>query len=239
MYKIKLEQFEGPLDLLLQLIEQQKLDITTISLSQVADQYLQFLAENRDFAPEELADFLVVAAKLLLIKSKALLPQLQWDEEDEGSLETHLKIYKEYLEASIQLNKIIRRKKWSYPRETLKSFHLTPVFSPPKDITTIDLRDMFIHILREIEPVAQLPQSVIQRTLSIQERIGYIQQLISERVSVNFLSVLKGAKTKTDIVVTFLALLELVKQKIVVVAQPDIFSDIIIKKNQAKEESHE
>ncbi|MBU1148929.1 segregation/condensation protein A [Patescibacteria group bacterium] len=239
MYKIKLEQFEGPLDLLLQLIEQEKLDITTISLANITDQYLSYLADTTDLAPEELADFLVVAAKLLLIKSKTLLPQLDWEEEDEGSLETHLRIYKEYLEASYHISKIIRKKKWAYPRETLKSFHLTPVFNPPKQITTIDLRDLFIGILKEIQPVVELPQSVVRKTLSIKDRIGYIQQLITDRVSVNFLAVLKGAKTKTDIVVTFLALLELVKQRIVVVTQPDTFSDIIIKQNQVKEEINE
>ncbi len=239
MYKIKLEQFEGPLDLLLQLIQEQRLDITTISLAKVTDQYLQYLANTQDLAPEELADFLVVAAKLLLIKSKTLLPQLDWEEGDEGSLETHLKIYKEFLEASYTINKMVRRRKWSYTRETLKSFHLTPVFNPPKHLTTIDLRDMFIRILRGIQPIVELPESVVKKTLSIKDRIGYIQKLITDRVSVNFLTILKGAKTKTDIVVTFLALLELVKQKIVVVAQPDTFSDIIIKQNQPEEKIHE
>jgi len=239
MYKIKLEQFEGPLDLLLQLIVEQRLDITTISLAKVTDQYLEFLAKTESLAPEELADFLVVAAKLLLIKSKTLLPQLEWDEDEEGSLETHLRIYQEYLEASIQLNRVIRRKKWAYPRETLKTFHLAPVFNPPADLTTIDLRDMFISILKDIKPIVELPQSVVKKTLSIKDRIGYIRQLIGERVSINFLSVLKGAKSKTDIVVSFLALLELVKQKTVVVTQPDIFSDIIIKKNVPKENINE
>ncbi|MFH1597512.1 MAG: segregation/condensation protein A [Patescibacteria group bacterium] len=239
MYKIKLEQFEGPLDLLLQLIEQQELDITTISLSTVTGQYLEYLANTESLAPEELADFLVVAAKLLLIKSKTLLPQLDWEDEDAGSLETHLKIYKEFLEASYVIQKTIRRHKWSYTRETLKTFNLTPVFSPPQHLTTIDLRDMFIRIIKDIEPIVELPASVIRKTISIKDRIGYIQGLINERISVNFLAVLKGAKTKTDIVVTFLALLELVKQKTVVVTQPSIFSDIIIKRNEPKEELHE
>lgn len=239
MYKIKLEQFEGPLDLLLQLIVEQRLDITSISLAKVTDQYLEFLANTESLAPEELADFLVIAAKLLLIKSKTLLPQLEWDEDDEGSLETHLRIYQEYLQASIQLNKLIRRKKWAYPRETLKTFHLAPIFNPPTDLTTVDLRDIFINILKGIKPIVELPQSLVKKTLSIKDRISYIQQLISDRVSVNFLSVLKGAKSKTDIVVSFLALLELIKQKTVVVTQPDIFSDIIIKKNELKEDCNE
>jgi segregation and condensation protein A len=82
MYKIKIEQFEGPLDLLLQLIEEQKLDITQMALSTVTEQYIAILDQNVSIPPEELADFLVVAAKLLLIKSKALLPYLSAEEED-------------------------------------------------------------------------------------------------------------------------------------------------------------
>ena len=76
MYRFKLEKFEGPLDLLLQLIEKQELNITDVSLAAVTEQYLNYLAERQDLPPEELADFLVVAAKLLLLKSRILLPDL-------------------------------------------------------------------------------------------------------------------------------------------------------------------
>ena len=102
MHPIKLEQFEGPLELLLELIQDQKLDITQVSLAAVADQYLEYIHAQPKWDPDELADFLVVAAKLLLIKSKVLLPNLDLGEEGEDALalERQLKLLKQYLEAS-------------------------------------------------------------------------------------------------------------------------------------------
>src|SRR3989344_609317 len=108
MLNFKLEKFEGPLDLLLQLIEDQKLDITEVSLSKVADQFLEYLKNTTSLNPEEMADFLVVAAKLLVIKSKALLPDLNIaDDADSSTLERQLKIYKEFLEASKVIRQIL------------------------------------------------------------------------------------------------------------------------------------
>ena len=117
--QFKLEQFEGPLDLLLQLIEDQKLEITNISLAQVTDQYIQYLNHAHDLRPEDLADFLVVAAKLLYLKSRALLPALRLDEEeaDAGELEKQLKIYKEYLDASKKIEQMIKAGHFAFARE--------------------------------------------------------------------------------------------------------------------------
>src|SRR3989344_5157057 len=101
MHSFRLEQFEGPLDLLLQLIEQQELDITTVSLAKVTDQYLQYLEELERIVPEEVADFLLVASKLIYLKSKYLLPDLAVaDEQDSGDLERQLKMYRQFYEAS-------------------------------------------------------------------------------------------------------------------------------------------
>ena len=107
----KLEQFEGPLDLLLRMIEEEKMDVTQVALSKVTDQFIQYLTGIEEKQPEELADFLVVASKLLLIKSRVLLPQVVL-EEDGSDLEKQLRIYKEYLEASKILHKIILKKKF-------------------------------------------------------------------------------------------------------------------------------
>src|SRR3989344_4119781 len=95
-YTFKLEEFEGPLELLLKLIEDEKLDITTISLAKVSDQYLAYIKNEEELPSEEVADFLVVAAKLIYVKSKYLLPALQLEEEDGEDLEQQLKIFREY-----------------------------------------------------------------------------------------------------------------------------------------------
>lgn len=230
-YKVKLEQFEGPLDLLLQLIEEQKLDITQVSLAQVTDQYIEHLHKSVDkqqISAEELADFLVIAAKLLLIKSKALLPYLEWGEEEEGEdLEHQLKIYKEYLEASKVILKIISKKKFSYSREKL--FTVKEVgFNPPKSLTSKKLAKVFSGILEDLKPLATLPKEVIRKTINIQEKIAQIRDTILQKASMNFGELLKSAKDKTEVIVSFLALLELIKQKTIVVKQDNLFEEMKI-----------
>lgn len=227
MHNIKLEQFEGPLDLLLRLIEEEKLDITTVSLARVTDQYLAYIETMEEIRTEELADFLVVAAKLLLIKSKTLLPFLQ-PEEEEIDLEKQLRIYKEYLEASKNVQKIIRRKRYLYPREFSRSM-MEPMFSPPPDLDTDGLQRIMLEVLRKIEPIVSLPEEVIERTVSIQQKIDQIRQLIIQQSSTSFQALLNTAKTRTEVIVTFLALLELIKQENVIVVQQDVFDEITIK----------
>lgn len=228
-YKIKLEQFEGPLDLLLQLIEEEEMDITKVSLAKVTDQYLAYLNSTTDISTEELADFLVVAAKLLLIKSRVLLPQLDFDDEDGTDLERQLRMYKEFYEASKVLNKMILKKHFLYPRDRM-IVKIDKVFNPPKSLTTEKLHDLFVIVLQELEPWVNLPKEVMVKTTSIRERISNIQQMITEKAMMSFRELLKSSKSKTDIIVTFLAVLELVKQRSVAVVQEKVFDDIVIQK---------
>ncbi|MFA5106840.1 MAG: segregation/condensation protein A [Patescibacteria group bacterium] len=227
MYQIKLEQFEGPLDLLLRLIEEEKLDITTVSLAKVTDQYLSYIETMEEVRTEELADFLVVAAKLLLIKSKTLLPFLQ-PEAEEIDLEKQLRIYKEYLEASKQVQALIRRKRYLYPREMSRSM-LEPIFNPPPQLDAPGLQRIMLEVLRKIEPIVSLPEEVIERTVSIQQKIDQIRTLIIQQETTSFQALLNTAGTKTEVIVTFLALLELIKQENIVVVQQSVFDDITIK----------
>lgn len=233
MYKIKIEQFEGPLDLLLQLIEEQKLDITLMALSNVTEQYIAILDQNTRIPAEELADFLVVAAKLLLIKSKALLPYLSAEEEDlGGELEQQLKMYKLFYEASKVIHKMILKKRFCFYRDTSRL--ITPVFIPPEKITAKDLESFFNFILKNIEPIIEIPRKAMIRTISIREKIKQIRDFIFQSNGLNFKNLIEKAKSRTEIIVTFLALLELVKQRDVAVIQENIFSEITINKiNQA------
>lgn len=230
MYKIKLEQFEGPLDLLLQLIEQQELDITQVSLATVTDQYIECLHQAENINLEELADFLVVASKLLLIKSKTLLPELDFgDAEEATDLENQLKIYKEYLEASKTIQGLIAKRNFTFARE--KSPIEAPVFNPPREVTATKLKETFQEILKALKLFVPLPKSIIKRTISIQDKIRQIKDLILAKAAINFKTILFRAKNKTEVIVSFLALLELVKQKAISVSQNQLFDDIEIKKN--------
>lgn len=230
MHQIKIEKFEGPLDLLLQLIEQQQLDITQVALSQVTDQYLEFLRGMEERRPEELADFLMVAAKLLVMKSKALLPFLVWGEEEGGEdLEIQLRMYKAFIEASQIINNLIRKKNFSFFREKSVLFQEV-IFSPPKKLTPEQLANFFRQVLGRLEPIINLPQRALAKTISIKERIEKIRNLILNKNWFDFNELLDGQTNKTDIIINFLALLELIKQREVVVDQNDLFQKMMIKK---------
>lgn len=228
MQVIKLQQFEGPLDLLLQLIEQKQLDISQVSLSTVTEQYMGYLRKVQEVNPEELADFLVVAAKLLLIKSRLLIPSLEVEEE-ETDLEQQLRIYREFYEASKILHKMILQRRFLFPRER-PAIAIEPVFNPPATLTRDRLRELFLDVLQDIEPVVALPKQLTLRTISIQEKIEHLRQHISSQVAINFRTILSSSKDKTEVIVTFLALLELVKQRFVAVVQKNTFSDIEIRR---------
>jgi len=229
MYKVKLEKFEGPLDLLLQLIESADLDITEISLAQVADQFMQYLIEVENKNPDELADFLVAASRLLLIKSRILLPNLHIEDGGEAmELEIQLKIYKEYYKATKKIENILAEKKILFARDKIL-FDKDIIFNPPENLCIEKIKKIFLEVLKEIEPIIQLPKKSILKAISIKEKIEQIKKKILSNINLSFSDLIKESKTRTEVIVAFLGVLELVKQKAVVVKQEEVFKEIIIK----------
>ncbi|MEK7211359.1 MAG: ScpA family protein [Patescibacteria group bacterium] len=226
MFEFRIDKFSGPLDLLLQLIEQAKLDISEISLGKATEQYLGYVNQSPQIAPEELADFLVIATKLILIKSRLLLPTLDIEEEG-SSLADQLKMYKEYVEATKVMEKIIRKKHFVYLRERM--LVSAPAFRPPKGLTVLRLAEVFARVLHAIAPLAELPKKMMLKAISIGEKMEQIKKIIFERARSGFRHFLKEAKNKTEVIISFLALLELIKQKAVTVSQKNLFEDIEIK----------
>ncbi|MBI3115671.1 MAG: segregation/condensation protein A [Candidatus Kerfeldbacteria bacterium] len=235
MLTIRVEKFEGPLDLLLELIEAEKLDITDVSLAQVAEQFIVSLQQVGQKNPEELADFLVVAAKLILIKSRVLLPYLEAAEDDDSrDLERQLKMYKVYFDAAKALRKLLRKKRVLYPRQQLPPL---PVFTPPTRLEVSMLHETFQTVLNRLEPVIRLPREIIVRTLNLQEKIRAIRERVLAETSLNFSRLLDESRSKVDVIVTFLALLELVKQRTIAVVQDGMFQEIAIVRAEADGES--
>ncbi len=230
-FGVKIENFEGPLDLLLQLIEDQEMDISQISLAEVTDQYIHYMDEIEKESPEKLADFLVVAAKLLYIKSKVLLPSMEI-EEDAEELEYQLKIYREYLEASQQVQKIISKKKFAYFKD--KPVITEPIFSPPQKLTTAKMAEFFRGVLGRLEPIMKIPERSIKKAISIKAKISEIKDLILSKAQLSFHDILTHSKDKSEKIVSFLALLELVKQKDITVDQGGLFTDININRLDSK-----
>jgi len=230
--QIKVDQFEGPLDLLLQLIEQQQLDVSTMALASVTEQFLVYVKNLQEKNPINLADFLVIAAKLLVIKSKSLLPNLDLGPEEEEAafdLTTQLLLYKKYKEAAKYLRRLDLTRRQSWTRDVELSDRVS--FLPDPDINIQSLAQSLRILAKELNDIVRLPQEIMKEVVSISEKIAHIQKLISTQVQTSLSSLLKDAKSKTEVIVTFLALLELTKQRIVSLEQSSHFEDIIITKS--------
>ena len=233
MLNIKLEKFEGPLSLLLQLIQKEEMDVTQVSLANVADQYVKYIRESKNIIPEEMADFLVVAARLLLIKSKALLPYLYPEEEDDiEEFEDQLKMYKEFLAATEKIEKILGKKKFMFAREFNRKAALvqTNSFSPPKNIKAKDIKEVFIDLLFRLRPEEKMEEETLDNKINIEDSILTIQNNLLKRVKMSFNKIMLEAKNKTEIVVNFLAVLELMRQREIVLRQDGLFKEIVIEK---------
>ncbi len=226
-YEVRIEKFEGPLDLLLQLVEKQEMEITQISLIAVTEPFVLHIRENQGkIPPEDLADFLVVAAKLVYLKSKALLPDLS-EELDEGpDLETQLRLYKAYAEVAKQIGARWNEGRELFSRTTRTVKQTEPVFQPPVGITPDVLKDLFERAVKRLEPILSLPRAAIERAITIEEKIEHLRTRVSSMIQVSFHRFLADSQDRHEMVVGFLALLELIKQRIVRVEQGSLFDDI-------------
>jgi segregation and condensation protein A len=228
-YQIRLEQFEGPMDLLLSLIEKEKLDITHVSLAKVADQYLEYLKGEENVTLANLASFLSVAARLLLIKSRALLPILQFTDEEEESmddLEIRLKEYKRFREMAGTLGRALAHGNRAYARESFLGAQV--VFYPPTGLTKEELHFHFSQVLGEIPVFEILPEKELAAVITLEEKILELQRTLTERAESSFAELISGGTDRVEVIVSFLAILEMVKQRIIVVEQERFFSDIRI-----------
>lgn len=227
-HQVIIEQFEGPLDLLLQLVEKEELLITEVSLSKVTGQFLA-MVEQSNLTTAELADFLVVASKLLLLKSQALLPELAGEVEEAGSLATQLKIYQQYYRASLVVTQLIAKQNFCYaPRQPLQLAVVQ--FRPPQGLVVEQLSLVFQKLISNLKPIVQLPTIMINKAISLSEKISKIWSLVKDRATTGFKHLLQGSSDKTNLIVTFLAILELTKQKQIAVDQGGLFSEITITK---------
>ncbi len=227
--ELHLDNFSGPLPVLLELIQAKQLDITTVSLAQVADQFLEHLQAIEDRHPEELAAFLVVATKLLLLKSRALLPLLQPEpDEDPGSLALQLKMYQRYAQATETVEGLLLAGRRLFARRPTKPQRMAEFVSP--HLQTGELYDLFVHVLRRLAPVVRIPKAVLSKTISLREKITQLQTILAQAEKIQFRQLLADVSDRGEVVVTFLAVLELVRQQSITVYQSQIGEEIIVEK---------
>lgn len=225
---VALEKFSGPLDLLLSLIKDNNLDITELALSEITEQYLQYLDKLEKNRAEELADFLVIGTKLLYLKSRLLLPQFAEEDEDGESLEEQLRLYKNFVDVSRKINKM-----WESGKRGV--FRLEPPrkseeFVVPVNLDKNILYHNIVQLISRLKPLKPLPETRIDKAVSMKERLDKIRAILKSHKSVNFFEILDNANNRTEVIVSFLALLELVKQKTVILRQESAYADIAIER---------
>jgi segregation and condensation protein A len=231
-FQLSLPIFEGPLDLLLHLIEREELDITNIALVSVADQYMEYLRSSDQINLDALADFIWIGARLLLLKSRALLPRPQTAEdgvdiEDDPSedLARQLLEYKLFREAAGNLRAIETAGRHSYPR----------IAPPPERAPPTGLDGVTVNLLREMvetalgrTPIEEPAQVIRPHKFTIREKVQLIRELLAEDGRVSFRGLIDACGTKMEIIVSFMAVLELIKSRVLDALQDAAFADIVL-----------
>lgn len=229
-YQVETEIYQGPLDLLLQLIEKAELDITKLALAQVTDQYLAYLKTLEHLQTNEISVFIVIAAKLLQIKSSVLLPKPKIIDEETSDLGDEL------VQQLIEYKKIRQVSLWLADREAKGLRTYLRIAPPPKIESKIDLSSIDINMLVKAAQIVfkqlvendNLDRKIIQPVYSIRNKIQIIILKLQKEGRTTFLNLIRNLPSRVEIMVTFLALLELIKQKQIEVFQENLFSDIVI-----------
>lgn len=226
-FTIKTQSFEGPLELLLELIEKRKLFINDISLAKVTDDFIEHIKQFSNIPMSESAHFILIASTLLLIKSKSLLPELSLTDEEESNikdLETRLKIYKVIKQASLKISEIFGQNiifEQSQMRKT------EPVFTPDPEFTLNKALQLLKDLIIRLPKNEKVPNKVIQKVMSLEEMINTLSNRITSHIRMSFKEFTKeNRENRVHVIVSFLAMLELVKNGILHVQQESIFGDI-------------
>ena len=233
-YKVRLEVFEGPLDLLLYLIKKDEVDIYDISIERITQQYLEFMDAFKVLDLEVAGEFVVMAANLIYIKSRALLPAHVQPPEEEAEekdprwdLIRQLVEYKKFKDAAAQLSQ----------REVAQSnlFSRLPepeaaVERPLGEVSVFDLIAAFNKILKRIEGKTEDLREIFEENYSVSDKIDLIMKMTASGVALKFTELFANAASRTEVVVTFLALLELVRLKQLSLVQSEAFGEIELKR---------
>lgn len=237
-YKIRVDKFEGPLDLLLHLIKEAKIDIKDIFVSTITEQFLEYINTFEEMPVEKVGDFIEMAATLIEIKSRKLLPPPpKEDEEDEEDPETKL------------IRQLEEYKLFKEQSEILKTYEdVDSLYKEPealangfryelKDLSFEKLLDAFALIMHKIDEKAQVPEpkQIEKDRFTVAQKIADIKDKLLQTDKIKFSELYSEDYSKSEVINTFLALLELLKSQIIKVVQVDAFSEIFIEKSKEEE----
>lgn len=230
-FTITTPHFDGPFQVLLAMIEEKKLSVSDVTLAHIAEQFFAYIEKHDTMPIYELADFLYIASKLLYAKSRALsesvMPSLV---EDEGGipLVARLRMYQAFVEATGPIKTRFERGDGGFWGR-ISAPAMEPGFHPPSTLHTDLLHDTMNKIMERIEKVVALPETTVKQVISLKEKIDSIKETL-KKISSTKLSQLIGEGNAEEVVVSFLALLELVKQNEITVNQENLFDDVMIQR---------
>jgi len=226
-FNIETEAYQGPFELVLDLIEARKLLVNDLALASITEDFIAHIRAQTAFPVEETANFIQLAATLLLIKSKSLIPDLTLTEEESADiddLKRRLEAYEKVREAARELARIFG-KSMMLPAGIRAP---EPFFAPARDLSQDALAEALARVLAAREAVEELPEARVKPLVSIEEVMDQLAKRVQSALSLSFKEFAGGAKEKVEVIVSFLALLELVKQGAVAAEQYEQHGDIRI-----------
>ena len=226
-FSIKTDSYEGPFEVLLDLIEARKLLVNDLTLAHITEDFITHVRAQEAFPVEETANFIQIAATLLLIKSKSLIPDLALSEEENADVEDlkrRLAAYEKVRDAARELAKIFGRRVMVPAGEKAPEV----MFAPARDLTTKALSEALARVLAAREEVEQLPEARVKPLVTIEEMMDRLAKRVQSAMTLSFKDFAGGTKEKVEVIVSFLALLELVKQGAVAAEQYESYGDIRI-----------
>ena len=231
-FTIQTESYQGPFEVVLDLIEARKLLVNELALASITEDFIQHVRAQEAFPVEETANFIQIAATLLLIKSKSLIPDLALTEDEQGDvddLKRRLAAYEKVREAARELGRVYGRT----PMLPAGLRALEPTFSPTRDLTTTALAEALARVLAAREEVEKLPETRVKPLVTIEEMMDRLTKRVQSAMTVSFKEFSGSVKEKVEVIVSFLALLELVKDGIVAAEQYEQYGDIRIENRAA------
>jgi len=234
-YKVKLEVFEGPLDLLLYLIKKDEVDIYDISLERITAQYLEFMDAFKVLDLELAGEFVVMAANLIYLKSRALLPASVQPPDEEAEEEDprwdlirQLVEYKKFKDAAAQLSR--REVEQSNLFARMADSPETAPERPLGDVSVFDLINAFNNVLKRLASKGEDLREIFEENYTVSDKIDFIMKMTASGVPLKFTELFASVASRTEIVVTFLALLELIRLKQLKAVQPETFGEIELRR---------
>lgn len=226
-FSIKTDSYEGPFEVLLDLIEARKLLVNDLALANITEDFIQHVRAQEAFPVEETANFIQIAATLLLIKSKSLIPDLALTEDENADVEDlkrRLAAYEKVRDASRELSRLFGKNVMVSAGERLPE----PSFSPSRDLSAAALAEAYARVLAARKEVEELPEARVKPLVTIEEMMERLAQRVQSALTLSFKDFHGGTKERVEVIVSFLALLELVKQGAVAAEQQGAHGDIRI-----------